>query len=309
MTISAGKKGVDFSGARPSIQQLQADNDVFVARYSAPNSESWKKITLAEAQSYWNAGIHVVLVFEDGAQNALGGMTQGNIDGQIAAQDADALGWPGNVCVYASADFDIQQSDYQKAADYLIAFGHATGRPVGIYGPRRFIDWCIAQGCAQFGWQCASTYGDSYNAGTTQVGHICQQVGNTTIAGTDRDIALQVNIGSWNGQTAPAPEPGPQPQPQPQPNPQPSPPETNVQSVEVTLSPGLDNNGNGYYSAAALGVTDVNKIINIVWIDEDPGSVGHYDRLPAYWGITSDEKVVVNGGAPGATYGCVVWYV
>lgn len=81
--------------------------------------------------------------------------------------------------------------------------------------------------------------------------------------------------------------------------------ESEVTSKELTLT-ALDNNGNGYYSAEALGISSTNLIVNVVWINTDPAKSG-YGHVPSNWSVDSDGQLVVEGGAPGGEYGCILW--
>jgi hypothetical protein len=83
-------------------------------------------------------------------------------------------------------------------------------------------------------------------------------------------------------------------------------PEDNMNVVTVTLA-ALDEQGNGWFTASNLGISDVNKIVSIVWITEPPAQVGRYDKLPDMWGIDADQQLVVSGGTPKAQYGARIW--
>jgi hypothetical protein len=95
------------------------------------------------------------------------------------------------------------------------------------------------------------------------------------------------------------------------PPPPPPPPVTTISgddevtSRELTLT-ALDNNGNGYYSAEALGIPSTDNIVNVVWIGSDPAKTG-YGHVPANWSVDSDGQLVVEGGVPGGEYGCIIW--
>lgn len=71
----------------------------------------------------------------------------------------------------------------------------------------------------------------------------------------------------------------------------------------------LDETGHGWYTPAMLGVaglTDVNQIDAIIWVDRPPDVVGGYDKLPDSWGITEKNQLVINNGTPGVRYGCKI---
>ena len=101
----------------------------------------------------------------------------------------------------------------------------------------------------------------------------------------------------------PAPTPAPSPAPVP-PAPSPMPPEADVTQHEITL-PALDANGNGWFSAASLGIADVNKIVSVVWIVGSPSTSG-YQKVPSGWAIDANQQLVVEGGTPGGQYGCIL---
>lgn len=105
--------------------------------------------------------------------------------------------------------------------------------------------------------------------------------------------------------TAAPPSPAPQPTPTPTPKPAPTSGGNMATAHEITLPAGLDANGNGWYSAASLGITDVNLITSVSFIVAPP-SVGGYKQIPR-WGIDSDQQFVVEGGIPGGKYGVILW--
>jgi hypothetical protein len=79
----------------------------FVVRYLS--RYSWKVITRAEYNAYDAAGILVALVFEDGAQNALGGYDAGKADAEFAKSQAlSILPPPSNLAAMlpAAVDYD-----------------------------------------------------------------------------------------------------------------------------------------------------------------------------------------------------------
>src|SRR5262249_17024871 len=70
------KSGIDYSWARPSPSGIHGAGYSFVARYFDYSAGGGKILSKTEADSLIGAGLDIVITFEDGAQNALGGYNQ-----------------------------------------------------------------------------------------------------------------------------------------------------------------------------------------------------------------------------------------
>lgn len=214
--------GVDYSFAHPSPVGIKAAGYGFVVRYLYPTAP--KGLVAAERDALWAAGLGIRLVYEVGAQDALGGAAQGAADGQAANQLADALGVPANFPIFYATDFDIPPTDFPTNAAYLEAAGKA-GRPAGVYGKNALVEAMISQGVCAYAWQSEAW------SGSVVSGHanLYQRVGTTLPAipggGYDENVEL-LPMPLWlpgGATSAPAPAPHPVPAPAPHPAP-PAPP-------------------------------------------------------------------------------------
>ncbi len=174
--------GVDYSWARPDPTGLHNEGYAFAARYVSHDT-SGKTITAGEADALWQAGVDVVVVWEDGAQNALGGYGQGVADAQAADALASAAGMPSGRPIYFAVDFDAQ-ADQQGTIDAYfqgVASVIGLGR-TGAYGGYGLIARSFDDGVITWGWQ---TYAWSYGSwdGRAQL----RQVQNGITAAGDGD--------------------------------------------------------------------------------------------------------------------------
>lgn len=147
-------KGIDFSLWRPPSPQWVRDQGYgFVCRYLSFGAQQ-KVIGETELQGYLAAGLDVVLVWEYGAQDMLGGWTAGTGDAQGALAQAQRLGvWP---CpIYFAADWDVQPSEYPLVDAYLKAAALKLGNTerVGIYGGFPIVSHVLDGGFARYAWQ------------------------------------------------------------------------------------------------------------------------------------------------------------
>jgi hypothetical protein len=147
----------DYSSARPDPGMLRRDGFESVGRYLGFRGDS-RALTRPELDALHAAGISVWLIREDHGGEALEGFDSGLRQGQIARQLADQLGWPGDRPVYATADVMVLPSQYGAVGAYLDGFGQGLGgRPVGLYGGARLIQWAMANGHASWGWAAGAS--------------------------------------------------------------------------------------------------------------------------------------------------------
>jgi hypothetical protein len=97
--------GLDSTSAVP-VGAHHAVGSTVAIRYLS--RYSWKVVTRAEYQADKAAGIDTYVVFEDGAQNALGGYDAGKSDAEFALkQGHDILGVPAlPACIPCAVDYD-----------------------------------------------------------------------------------------------------------------------------------------------------------------------------------------------------------
>jgi len=154
--------GADYSWARPGGAALKAAGVVAVGRYLATDGRG---ITAAEYDDLRTHGIGVWLVREVSASGMLGGRPRGVADGQVAQQQIDAAGLPGNTLVYAAADWDVTDAQFAACDDYLSGFASVLGATrTGIYGGLHYLNHAHQAGLAVSFWQAGATSWDHREA-------------------------------------------------------------------------------------------------------------------------------------------------
>jgi hypothetical protein len=199
------RQGVDYSWGRPSPAGLIADGYTFAARYLSYDT-SGKSLTHGEADALIAAGVDIVCVWEQGADDALDGYGQGVADAQAAAAQAASVGMPSDRPIYFAVDFDAQASQQGTVDAYFDGVASVIGRGrTGAYGGYYLISRLFDDGRITWGWQAyAWSYGNW--DGRAQV----RQVDNgQTVAGgsVDLDTAMVADFGQWGHGGAGAPSP------------------------------------------------------------------------------------------------------
>lgn len=168
----------------------------FVCRYLCPPVQG-KQITKKEALNYDAMRLPYVLVWEDGAENALGGGPQGQKDGAAARTMADGIGWPTDQPIYVSIDFDIQPAQAQIGLAYADGFRYASSAEIGTYGGTGIIATIQRAFPLSLGWQAEST---GYWSDRSALVHLLQtgQSGSGYgLASYDIDQARAKDFGQW----------------------------------------------------------------------------------------------------------------
>lgn len=202
-------EGVDFSWARPSIRTLKNNGKKFACRYIG--NFGGKSASKAELANYRANGIDVVLNYEAGGRELLGGYNYGITLGKTADASARALGFPGAV-IYFSVDFDAQP--WQQAAINATLDGIASviGRNrVGVYGGYYLIKRVADAGKASFFWQTLAWSRGNVDPRV----HLYQWSVNRKLDGSDVDFTRALK--SYYGQVGAAPSPAGQPTTVPKP--------------------------------------------------------------------------------------------
>ncbi len=188
--------GLDSTSMVPIAGHRQVGS-TFAARYLSP--EQWKNCTAAEVAEYRAADISLVLVFEDGAQNALGGHEAGQRDAAFALAQATGLG-VHNGAIYMAVDFDTTPNPAAIDA-YFDGCRVVLGDRCGIYGGLPSVSRQMDRG-VKYGWQ---TY--AWSGGQWDKRAQLQQFSNAhTVAGVsvDYDHATTEDYGQV-GYKPPAP--------------------------------------------------------------------------------------------------------
>lgn len=113
----------------PYAQQIADAGFTDVGRYL-------KNLTAEEVAALHAVGLGIWLIFERGAEDVLDGDAQGAADGTIALAQAQALGVPAGVAIYATADTDLSDAQATVAESYWWAFDaqiNPAGYKIGGY--------------------------------------------------------------------------------------------------------------------------------------------------------------------------------
>lgn len=193
---------VDFSWARFTIPQLEAAGVGAVCRYL---TGAGKMITTSELDGYLGAGIEVVLVFENTANDADGGASAGQANAIAANAAVTALGLPpSEAVVYFAADKEYPNS--QDALPYWE--GIERERPIevtGCYGQGALCLALDAASLASYFWQSDSQSFPG-NDVTQPITHLQQMATGAPLAGTDLDLICKMpDFGQWPRPVNPTP--------------------------------------------------------------------------------------------------------
>jgi hypothetical protein len=184
---------LDYAWARPSPAAIAGAGYSGVLRYLS--FEPSKNLSPAERDGLWAAGLSIGLVWEATAQAPLQGFSRGQSDARNANDQADALGWPGNVVIIYAVDFDARtmgsvlaqgvtlstavdvhrktalnpygaelvrqamSAQMDQVADYFRGVRSVGRRPSGVYGPDHVLDSLAASVGLDCYWQCAAWSG------------------------------------------------------------------------------------------------------------------------------------------------------
>ena len=189
--------GVDYAWARPSPSGLRGDGYTFAARYLSHDGS--KNISASEAGALWSAGVDVVVVWEDGASNVLGGYSQGVADAQVAAQQAAAAGMPSGRPIYFAIDFDEQSSQQGTVDAYFDGVASVIGRArTGAYAGFYAIGRLFDDGKITWAWQTYAWSGGNWDsrAQLRQVQNDITAAGDSACC--DLDQAVAPDFGQWH---------------------------------------------------------------------------------------------------------------
>lgn len=195
--------GIDYEFGPPSIAAFKKAGVKFACRYLSHYPT--KNLTKSEAKLLSDAGIEIVVVWEDSASRALGGYAVGRADAQAALALARAIGMPENRPIYFAVDWDASPSQQDAINAYLDGAASALGRArVGIYGGYGPVSRAMGGGKAAWGWQ---TY--AWSSGDWCKGIHIRQYSNDHIIGgvsCDYDDAMQNDYGQWRVGASPVQE-------------------------------------------------------------------------------------------------------
>lgn len=187
--------GIDYSWARPGGKAIHDAGYTFVARYLS-NDTTGKNINADEAKDLLTNGLSIVLVWEQGAQNALNGHSQGVTDATSAVAQAKAIGFPDDKPIYFAVDFDEADTaaQNQALADYFDGVASVIGLArVGLYSGYYPMSRLKAAGKVTWLWQTLAWSGGKVLDGI----HLYQNGKTAFGSGADIDEARQSDFGAW----------------------------------------------------------------------------------------------------------------
>jgi Domain of unknown function (DUF1906). len=181
--------GADYSWARPGGAALVKAGITSVGRYLASDGRG---ITRPEFDDLVGHGVSVWFIKEGGSQGMLGGRPQGVADAQQAVQQMAAVGVSGAV-IYATADFDVADTQFGACDAYLAGFQSVIGLPrVGIYAGLHYLNH--AAKLATYFWQAGATSWNHRATAKVTI-HLEQTTDVPAVSGTDVDILHQLDHG------------------------------------------------------------------------------------------------------------------
>lgn len=174
--------GLDYSAGRiPGATILAAGYDLVIRYVDDPaHGLGSKHVTRAEYADLIGAGVRVLLVFEVGVDDAMGGYQAGAANARRARTGADWIGYPADGVIFMACDRHITNTEIPAALAYLDGAASVLGpASVGCYGFFELIDAAATHQKAAVLWQCGVRPGPSdpvhlwqRNTGTTRVGGI-----------------------------------------------------------------------------------------------------------------------------------------
>ncbi|HZT91249.1 MAG TPA: DUF1906 domain-containing protein [Gaiellaceae bacterium] len=206
--------GVDYASGTRDAAKLVADGAHFVCRYfSTPGNP--KNLTATEAQALHHAGLHIVTVFENRADDALGGHAAGVRDAQLALGQARACGLPDDRPIFFAVDFDCTPAAQVYVNAYFVGVASVLGhRRTGAYGGYWVIKRLFDNHLISYGWQTAAWSGGQWDPRAC----LRQYDFDKTFGGLQVDLneSIGTDFGQWPLPVAPAPKPSdPAPHPEP----------------------------------------------------------------------------------------------
>lgn len=191
-------KGLDEAWAKAEPQTAYDVGFRFIIGYVSQDNTG-KNLTADDVARIHAANMAVAFVYEYNPSSALGGYSQGVIDGRIALAHLQSLGAPtGVACYSASTDFDVQPGQYSVCLAYETGFAGvllAAGYRAGAYTGYSFAQYLASHNYAGFIWQ---TYAWSHGAWLASAA-LRQTKNGVSVAGSNVDIdeSEVVDFGQW----------------------------------------------------------------------------------------------------------------
>jgi hypothetical protein len=167
---------VDFAYLEPNPDDYDG-----CLRYLHYEGSPRQNLTLAEVDKRLAAGKKIRLIVQQGKEMALGSFDDGVRIAKDYNAKADGLFAPLGLPLYYACDSNL---DVAQVEQFYRGVLSVPGRPVGIYGSRRLLDWAASIGI-KWRWQAAarswSDYQLSPNAQLEQLNPINVASGSTRI--------------------------------------------------------------------------------------------------------------------------------
>lgn len=192
-------------------ESLKTTGVEYVGRYLG---DSWKSISIMEANALINAGLKIVSIWETNPTRATYfTKNQGISDGKVASDYAKSIGQSEGSAIYFTVDYDAQLSDMNAILNYFLGARQGLDQSfkVGVYGSYSVLEMLHSQGSADYFWQTTA-----WSRGNiADFIHILQYDFNQNLVGVQVDYNQFSNsAGSWgNGTKSPLPNGGSTPAP------------------------------------------------------------------------------------------------
>lgn len=129
----------DYSWARPDVGKYEG-----VMRYLDADRGTRPDLTGAEVNDLHQQGKPIGLIWQADKGGAGEGKQRGADDAQRANREADKLGAPDTAAIFYTVDSGSLSPE--DVAPYFAGVRGVPGRPVGIYGSARIIEWAHSVG-------------------------------------------------------------------------------------------------------------------------------------------------------------------
>jgi hypothetical protein len=187
--------GVDYAWGRPGTSALKNAKAKFVCRYLS-HDKTGKNLTRAEANDLSDAGLWIVVVWENTAKRALDGKSAGAADAEDAAAQARDCGMPDGRPIYFAADWDASSGQQDEINAYLDGAASVLGRGrVGLYAAHGPMKRAFDAKKITYGWQTYAWSGGKWD----KRAQLQQYSNGHEINGVsvDYDRAVRDDYGQW----------------------------------------------------------------------------------------------------------------
>jgi hypothetical protein len=158
-TLPAGAVGVDYSFGRPSIADMLTLGVQFASRYICIDNPLThdKLVTRDEIRRLADAGILMMVNYEQGESTTLGGETAGRRHGPVAGDWRAFLEMPDELPIVISTDVGVTRAQYSAISDFCAAFSETGGGTIGHYHGTTLCAHLEDQGLNELTWMAMAT--------------------------------------------------------------------------------------------------------------------------------------------------------